>query len=164
MAKHIDAKILAKYVKAKYRLHPQMQEWYKAYGLLLKGYYRRIDFIEDSKGLGEKKKFQYPRKPTLVPKPNVHISTKQYVLQGHIFYAKNLDDQKILDAFGYYLYNLKDSQWVRSIYKPDGTKINKRRKKKVVERVKELLDNPKRLLIARKILNKERLLKKQKYK
>ena len=43
-------------------------------------------------------------------------------------------------------------------------KLIKEEKKKVVERVKELLDNPKRLLIARKILNKERLLKKQKYK
>ncbi len=89
MAKHIDAKILAKYVKAKYRLHPQMQEWYKAYGLLLKGYYRRIDFIEDSKGLGEKKN------SNILENQRWYLNQTCISLQNSMFYKDIFSMQKI---------------------------------------------------------------------
>ena len=157
--KHINHKILAKYVKAKHRLYPQPTEWFKAYSILLEGYYRKKDLIE-----GAIKESEYLRKPTWIPKARAHGSIKQYVLQSHILYAYLLDDQEILDAFGHYLLKLEDGQWVRSIYKPDGTKIRKKKKKKLSEMAEEILANPKSMLRARKILSNQRLLKKHKYK
>ena len=164
MRKHIDVKILYKFVKANYRLHPNREAWYKAYKILLKGYYDKIDEIEGYKSLIPEKKIEYPRKPTWVPKANVHFKTQQTVLQGHIAYAKNLNDQEILDAFGFFLIKLEDNQWVSSVYKPDGSKIKKRTKKTAKESMEELLANPKRLLKARRIIKKQELLKKNKFK
>ena len=163
MAKHIDVKILYKYVKANYRLYPQKESWFKAYKILLKGYFNKVDEINGFKILAPEKTLTYPRKPTWVPKPNVHFKTQQTVLQGHIAYAKNLDDQDILDAFGFFLISLKDNQWIRSVYKPDGLKIKKRKKKTAKEHLEELISNPKNLLKAKRLIKKKELLNKNKF-
>ena len=163
MVKHIDAKILYKHIKTKYKLYPQPECWRKAYDILMAGYYRKIEEIEGYKVLGVNKNIQYPRKPTWIPKPFVHVKNKIFVLQGHIAYAKNLDDQEILDKFGGYLINLDLSKWVRSIYKPDGTKIKKKKKKKAKDHLIELLAEP-YLKKARQELNRQRKLRRVKNK
>jgi len=163
MAKHIDVKILYKYVKANYRLYPQKESWYKAYKILLKGYFDKVDEINGFKILSPEKSLNYPRKPTWVPKPNVHFKTQQTVLQGHIAYAKNLDDQEILDTFGFFLIGLKDNEWIRSVYQPDGSKIKKRKKKTAKENLEELISNPKNLLKAKRLIKKKELLNKNRF-
>ena len=163
MVKHINTKILYKHIKTKYKLYPQLEYWRKAYDILMAGYFRKIEEIEGYKALGIKKNIQYPRKPTWVPKAFMNDKNKIFVLQGHIAYAKNLDDQEILDKFGWYLINLDLSKWVRSIYKPDGTKIKKKKKKKAKDHLNELLNKP-YLKKARKELNRQRILRRFKNK
>ena len=162
--KDIDAKILYRFVKSNYRLYPRKECWFKAYNILLRGYYNIIDEIKGYKVLGIKKNYKYPLKPTWVPKPNVHYKTQQTVLASHIAYAKNLNDQDILNKFGYYLINLDESDWIRSVYMPDGKKIKRKRKKTAKENIDELLSNPKNLLKAKRLLRKNELLKKNKFK
>ena len=151
MPKHINTKNLYKHVESKKRLYPQKEYWFKAVSVLWAGYHK----YKNTKNLS-------PPKP--IPHSNVHLSTKKFVLKGHIAYAKNLDDQQFLDTFGYYLKGLKDNQWVRFGVQPDGTKIKKKKKKKVKDHIDELLNTPKILKRARKELYKQRLLKKNKYK
>ena len=163
MAKHIDTKILYKYIKTNYKLYPQLEYWRKAYGILMEGYFRKIEEIEGYKSFGVNKNIQYPRKPTWIPKSYVNDKNKIFVLQGHIAYAKNLDDQEILDKFGGYLIKLDLSKWVRSIYKPDGSKIKKIKKKKAKDHLIELLEKP-YLKKAKQELNRLRMLKRVKNK
>ena len=69
-----------------------------------------------------------------------------------------------MDAFGFYLIGLKNNQWIRSYYKPDGSKIKKRKKKTAKENIKDLISNPKNLLKAKRLLKKKELLGKNRFK
>ena len=154
--KHINKKILYKYVQKNHRIHPVNECWYRATSILFAGYKNEMEQREIEIKNGRNYKYLYLRKSDWVPKGHVWDVTKKFVLQKHIAYAAKLGQTEILDAFSWYLINLKEDQWAHS-------KI-KKKKKSLFKRVEELLDNPKRLLKGRKMLYKQRLLKKIKYK
>lgn len=115
--KHIDTKILYKYINKNRRICPQKEYWYKAARILYAGYKNEMELREKEKKTLGKKKFPYLRKPDWIPKGLASDSIKKFVLKKHIAYAAKLGQQSILDAFGWYLINLKEDQWTHTKYK-----------------------------------------------
>ncbi len=169
MTKNISIKILTKFVRSKSKVCPHRGKWSTAYGLLLEGYENRNFENSYYEKIGEYKlikKIEYPPRPSKLNfhGRNVHYKNLQFALSKQIMWLKKLNDQEATNKFGGYLTKLKESEWISSVYKPDGSKIKKRTKKTAKESMEELLANPKRLLKARRIIRKEELLKKNKFK
>ena len=152
----IDTKILYKVVLKNRRMYPVKGYWLKATRILYAGYKLEMEQRAIEIENGRNYKYPYLRKPDWIPKQHTSDEIKKFVLKKHIAYAANLENQKILNNFGWCLIKLKENQWVHSKLK--------KKKKNLSKKIEELLDNPKMLLRARKILNQQRLLKKNKYK
>ena len=164
--KHIDSKILHRYIQKNYRIHPMSEYWHKARNILYMAYNNEMELRAKEIANGRNYKYPHLRKPDWIPKGNTSDEIKKFVLKKHVAYAAKFGTQSyewngkikefnVLDYFGWYLINLKENQWVHSKLK--------RKKKTLSKKVEELLANPKNLLRARKLLNQQRLQKKFKY-
>ena len=164
--KHIDSKILHRYIQKNYRIHPMSEYWHKARSILYMAYQNEMELR--AKEIANRRGYEYPylRQPDWIPKGHVSDENKKFVLKKQIAYAAKFKTQSyerngkiiefnVLDAFGGFLINLKENQWAHSRLK--------KKKKSLSKKIEELLDNPKGLIRARKLLNKQRLQKKFKY-
>ena len=155
--KDIDTKILYKFVQKNYRLYPVYEKWKELSKILFAGYKLEMEMREIENRNRRNIIYNFLRKPDWLPKPHLSDKIKQYILKKHIAYAANLNNQDILNKFGFMLIGLKKNEWVYS-------KIKNKRKKSLKDNIEELSKNTKVNKIARQLIKKNKLIKRSKFK